>query len=447
MRLAAQHSPLSPAEVICPLRVLAAKVCHMILRRGQTLLSWFLTGALLLPALGRADDLLPAVQLQRIFPKLRAERPVWMCQAPNDPDRFYIILQEGRALTVPNNSDGSQSSVFFDITDRHPKFDEEDGLLSLAFHPQFASNRLFYVFYTQKISGRIIPFDRYRCLVSEFRASDSTPPIVDLTSERVLLDVREPNSTHKGGEVAFGPDGFLYIGLGDGSGAGDPLFHGQNPCTLMGKILRIDVSRPDPAPDQTHATLPYGIPADNPFVGEPDYGGFGGRKEIYAWGLRNPWRFSWDRATGDLWCGDVGQERWEEIDLIVKGGNYGWSTREGFHFFRPAPDGARYNDPVIEFPHDAKLLPQSPFPKHGVGTCVIGGYVYRGAKYPGLQGIYFYADYTLGTVFGLRRENGKVTAYGTLLEQPKNIVSFAEDAQNELYALTLDGGVYAIVPK
>jgi glucose/arabinose dehydrogenase len=419
----------------------------MILRRGISNFLSLVAGAVVFVSAAVEGEGLPQIRLERVFPALKAEVPLWMCQAPNDPGHFFVVLKEGRVLIVPKGSDGSQPDVFFDISDRHPSFDNEDGLLSLAFHPQFSSNGLFYVFYTQKISGRIIPIDRYRCLVSEFQVTRSNRYAVDMASERILLDVREPNSTHKGGEIGFGPDGYLYIGLGDGSGAGDPDFHGQNPCTLMGKILRIDVNHREPAPDATNAVLPYAIPADNPFVGEPDYGGFGARREIYAWGLRNPWRFSWDRATGDLWCGDVGQERWEEVDLIVKGGNYGWSTREGFHFFRPGPEGARYNDPVIEFAHDTNLLSQSPFPKHAIGTCVIGGYVYRGVKYPALQGVYFYADYTLGTIFGLRRQNGKVAEYGIVARQPKNIISFAEDAEGEIYALALDGGIFTIVPQ
>jgi glucose/arabinose dehydrogenase len=210
-------------------------------------------------------------------------------------------------------------------------------------------------------------------------------------------------------------------------------------------MLRLDVNtRANIQRGKETVASPYGIPADNPWVGEPDMNGLGARHEVYAWGLRNPWRYSFDRQTGEIWAGDVGQDLWEEVDLIVKGGNYGWNVREGFHHFKPGPPGAQYIDPVIEYPHKPELLKESPFPKHGIGACVIGGYVYRGAKYPALQGVYLYADFALGSIFGLRYDKGKVTEYGTLLDQPKNISSFAQDADGELYVLTFDGHVYSI---
>jgi quinoprotein glucose dehydrogenase len=267
-----------------------------------------------------------------------------------------------------------------------------------------------------------------------------------MQSERILLEVPQPFGNHKGGQISFGPDGYLYIALGDGGACCDPFGNGQNTATFLAKMLRIDVnSRGEVQMGPNRQTLPYGIPGNNPFIGEPDMSGLGARKEVWAYGLRNVWRYSWDRQTGDLWAGDVGQDLWEEVDLIAKGGNYGWSVREAAHHFKPGPIGAQYVEPVIEYPHRPDLLPQSRFSKHGTGLCVVGGYVYRGKKYPKLQGVYVYGDYNLGTVFGLRYQDGKVTEYGTLLQQPKNISSFAEDADGELYVLALDAGVFSVL--
>jgi len=271
----------------------------------------------------------------------------------------------------------------------------------------------------------------------------------DLASERILMEIPGPFAQHKGGLAAFGPDGYMYLGLGDGGNGWDPYNASQNSSSLLGKMLRIDVNRREANPETNKPPLAYGIPPDNPWVKEPYFNGWGARKEVYAWGLRNPWRYSFDRATGELWVGDVGQDLWEEIDLVVKGGNYGWSAREGGHYFKPSPAGAQYTDPVIEYTHRPDLVKESKFPDHSIGMCVTGGYVYRGKKYPSLQGVYVYGDYALGTIWGFRwDENSKTVAeYGTLLEQPKNIASFAEDLDGELYVVGFDGHIYSISVK
>jgi glucose/arabinose dehydrogenase len=387
---------------------------------------------------------LPQVKLVSTFPALTLDRAIWMSEAPDQTGRFFIVEQAGRIVIVPKGTDGSATNEFLNILERHPMVDNEEGLLSIAFHPGFNTNGLFYIYYNQQNSDGHARFPR-RSVISEMKVSATDANRADLASERVLLEVPQPFGNHKGGQISFGPDGYLYLAFGDGGAGYDPYNSGQNTSTMLAKILRIDVNtRTVLGSGKVQEKLAYGIPADNPFAGEPYMFGNGPRHEIYALGLRNPWRFSWDRQTGDLWVGDVGQDLWEEVDLVVKGGNYGWCVREGAHPFKPGPPGAQFIEPVIEYPHDPKLLKESQFPKHSTGLCVIGGYVYRGTKYPSLQGVYLYADYNLGTIWGMRYKDGKVTDYGTLLYQPKNIVSFAEDAAGELYVLVFDGHVYSI---
>jgi glucose/arabinose dehydrogenase len=397
---------------------------------------------------------LPTIALKPVFPALQDERPLWMSEAPDGSGRFFIVYQVGKILIVKKGSDGSQAKEFLNIVDRQPYFENEDGLLSIAFHPGFKTNGLFYIYYTlQNTPGEVKRFQDgrptsfpYRSIVSEFKVSATDPDQADMTSERILLTVPEPFWNHKGGELAFGPDGYLYLGLGDGGAGNDPFGNGQNTATLLAKMLRIDVNtRSTVGWGRYKYDLPYGIPADNPFAGEPDMA-YGVRKEIYAYGLRNPWRYSWDAKTGALWVGDVGQDLWEEVDLVTKGGDYGWSIREGAHHFKPGPAGAQLIDPVMEYTHRTNLQPEGLFPDHGIGLCIIGGYVYRGKEYPALDGVYVYADYSLGTIWGFRYDYDahKVTDEGTLLQQPKNITSFAEDLAGEIYALTQGGQIYQV---
>lgn len=383
-------------------------------------------------ALNSAAEL-PAVKFRSVFTKLTLDRPVRMEEANDGSGRFFVLEQKGRIVIVPKGPDGKETKEFLNIVDRKPFASNEEGLLGLAFHPHFKTNGRFYIYYNQQ--------NPRRSVISEFKVSTSDPNKADIASERKLMEVEQPYSNHKGGNLTFGRDGFLYLGLGDGGLANDPHNNGQNTAALLGKILRIDVDSRTNIVFRNHTTsLEYGIPSDNPFVKWK----YGVRGEVWAYGFRNPWRWSFDRETGELWVGDVGQDLWEEVDVVVKGGNYGWNVREAFHSFKPGPEGARYIEPVIEYPHTPAILSQSKFPKHGIGASITGGYVYRGEKFPALRGVYVYADYMLGSIFGLRRENGKVTEYGTLLSQPKNISSFAEDLDGEIYALAFDGKVYAI---
>jgi len=397
----------------------------------------------------------PKIALKPVLTKLTEERPVWMSEAPDGSGRLFVVYQSGKILVAQKGSDAAGAKEFFNIEDRQPNMENECGLLSLAFHPGFATNQLFYVYYNQKNpanqNSKPLNFP-LRSVISEFRVSAADKDKADLKSERIVLEVPQPFGNHKGGQISFGPDGFLYIGLGDGGAADDPFGSGQSSSTLLAKILRIDVNgrmtnSVGRGNNRTERVLGYSIPRDNPFVKEPDMGDRGARKEIYALGLRNPWRFSWDKKTGALWCGDVGQNIWEEIDLIVKGGNYGWCSREGAHHFKPGPDGAKYIEPVMEYPHQPKFQAQALFPDHEIGISVTGGYVYRGKQSPALDGVYIYADYGNGTLFGLRYDEAakKVTAHGALLKQPDNVCSFAEDASGEVYTLMQSGKIYQIV--
>lgn len=340
------------------------------------------------------------------------EQPLYLTHDGVDPDRMYVLEQPGRIRIIERGN--LLPDAWLDI-EKRVHSGGECGLLGLAFHPEFAENGLFYVDYTAR-KPRLVT------IISEFRV-DPQSKRVDPSTERIILTIPQPYANHNGGQICFGPDGMLYIGMGDGGAAGDPPNNAQNPKSLLGKILRIDVN-------SRAAGGAYGIPQDNPFVNDPKFA-----PEIFAWGLRNPWRFSFDRQTGICYCADVGQNLWEEIDIIEKGGNYGWRFREGSHKFsrdRNPPDDLI--DPIKEYHHD-------------LGLSVTGGYVYRGSKSPALVGWYLYADYSSGRIWGLKYENGRVAADDLLLHSRAQPSSFGEDFRGEVYLCDYAGTIYQIVAR
>ena len=339
------------------------------------------------------------------------QSPLDVQVAPGDRARLFVVEQDGRIRII--RSRALAPAPFLDIVARVGSGGER-GLLGLAFHPQYATNGRFFVNYTDR-SG-----DTH---VSEFRGSGDA---ADPQSERELMFVRQPFSNHNGGGLAFGPDGMLYISLGDGGSSGDPMRNGQSLATRLGKLLRIDVN----------AGSPFGVPADNPFLGNA-----GALPEIYAFGLRNPWRFSFDRATGDLYIGDVGQNAVEEIDVETaprRGGqNYGWNVMEGSRCFSPA-SGCNMSGltmPVLDYPRSR-------------GASVTGGVVYRGCRMPGYAGTYFYGDFVSSFVGSFRLSGGAASDQRDWSAQLRvqNPSAFGVDVDGEVYIVGYSGSVFRIEP-
>lgn len=334
------------------------------------------------------------------------EVPLAMAVRTGDP-ALYIAEQSGRVVSIRPGS-GAPAATVLDVASKI-SYGGEQGLLGLAFSPD---GRFLYVNYTDTNGDTN---------VIEYRFGGG---VADPATARRVLFVHQPYANHNGGNLTFGPDGYLYVGLGDGGSEGDPAGYGQSLGTLLGKMLRID-----PRPTSGRG---YGIPPDNPFVNTR-----GARPEIWAFGLRNPWRYSFDRQTGDLWIGDVGQDAWEEVDFQPAdspgGENYGWNCFEGSHAYKQCRPGNAVA-PIYEYGHTG-------------GNCVVtGGYVYRGTEISGLQGAYVFADFCVGRILALREEGGRVTQRVTYGAQVSSPASFGEDASGALYVMSLSGGVYRLQP-
>jgi glucose/arabinose dehydrogenase len=346
----------------------------------------------------------PAVKLVQIASGF--DRPVDLDALPDGG--LFVAEQRGVIKIVKNGV--VNGAPFLDI---HGKvaLGGETGVLGFAFHPQYASNRKFYVYYSRNTTN-------LQAVFAEYQTTASNPDVADPASERILFTWDQPPlGNHQGGQIAFGPDGMLYIGLGDGGGHGDPNNFGQNTNVLDGKILRINVD-----------AVPFGIPSDNPFANG------GGRPEVYAYGFRNPWRFSFDSSTGRLFVGDVGEDRREEVDIVNKGGNYGWSIMEGSLCFKPETgcNQSGLTLPIHDYGRD-------------VGGTIIGGFVYRGTAIPQLNGFYVFGDFLSKKLFALREGSDGTWTRFDLISNSGMLTSFGHDAQGELYTVELGGTLSKIV--
>jgi glucose/arabinose dehydrogenase len=361
----------------------------------------------------------PAIALEAAFPSLVFDSPVLLQQAPGAAGRWFIVEQPGVVRVFDNAPATADAEVFVDIEDRVNDGFSEAGLLGMAFHPAFPTTPYVYLSYTATGPGGGSPLISR---IARFTSADGGASL-DPCSEVILLTALQHAGNHNGGHLAFGPDGLLYGAFGDGGGAGDPAENGQNPTNLLGSIIRIDIN----------GGTPYAIAPDNPFAANlacptGASAAASGCPEIFAWGLRNPWRFSFDRATGTLWAGDVGQDSWEEVNRIVAGGNYGWDEREGAHCYEP-PSGCATDtvDPVAEY---GLAGAQS----------ITGGYVYRGNAIPALQAHYVFADFIAGIIFAIPVDSQPTVSPRELLDSSFRFSTFAEALDGELYVVDYSGG-------
>ncbi len=361
------------------------------------------------------------VKIVRAFPKIKFTRPLHIMHPNDGSDRLFVIEQRGRVLWFDNQSDVENYYIALDYQKATGYVKNEEGMLGLAFHPKVKENGEVYLHYTAEGGMKNV--------LSRFRMNKKRTIIVPRTEE-TLWTLKQPFWNHNGGDIAFGPDGYLYIASGDGGSRDDPGNRAQDKTNHFGKILRIDVNTKS-------AGKAYGIPSDNPFANG------GGAPEIFCYGMRNPWRMSFDRKTGKLWTGDVGQDLWEEVHICEKGGNYGWPVMEGF------VRHTKKNGERAEAAEGEKLLPPVLVYDHKKGKSITGGYVYRGKKIPALQGAYIYGDYQTGIVWSVRYDEkaGKITEGPTYLGNVKQLTSFGEDRDGEVYALSLDGQIYTFVKK
>lgn len=345
------------------------------------------------------------IALKPLVSNLSFSAPVLFLQQPGNSSLDYVVEQGGVIKVFDASAEVPQADTFVDLSSRVNAEPAEGGLLGMAFHPHFAENHLVFLSFTDSGPNGL------RSVVAKYSATEDGRSL-NPDSEQIVLTIDQPYGNHNGGNIVFGPDGFLYLGYGDGGAAGDPQNRAQNLDTLLGKMLRIDVD----------SASPYGIPPDNPFANG------GGRGELFAWGLRNPWRFSFDRETGELWVGDVGQDHIEEVDLVKKGGNYGWNVKEADECFSTTPCTGPYIDPIVQYDHSQ-------------GVSITGGYVYRGKSIDALLGSYLYADFKTGLLWRIIHDPSSGDALPELLlETGLSISSFGETNEGEIVVLDYYSG-------
>jgi len=398
--------------------------------------------ALLVASLGStalAD--LPRLKTEVAYPNLKFDRPVAMDYPDDGSDLLFVVEQfKATIQSFPDERDTTDQREFLKLPDPI-NTENEEGLLGLAFHPKYKQNGEFFVYYSahDMVNGR----HHRRAVVSRVNVSKDDSRKADPASEkRIWVSADDPAWNHNGGCIAFGPDGFLYISLGDGGAADDTIFTtGQNPKDWFGSILRIDVDHPSDG-------KAYGIPSDNPRLRDSKFADWA--PEVYCIGLRNVWKFTFDRKDGTLWAGDVGQNKWEMVHIIQNGGNYGWSVKESFHNFntrRKVNPSSPITKPIVEYPHaiDRNYNPD----RKDVGQSITGGYVYRGKALP-LDGVYIYGDFQSGRIWGVRAKDGQAVENGELIDVSRqrvlNIAAFGENHEGDILILAFDGKIHHLVP-
>ena len=362
----------------------------------------------------------PELIFEPVHGQLKFSEPVQVVFEDSKESNMYVVEKRGVIHSVSLDEEANQRQVFLDIRDRVDVGHSEEGLLSLAFHPNYKENQEIFVWYTSHNPRRMI--------LSSFMIGDDLGK-PDKEKEKIILEVGQPWGNHNGGTIMFGPDGYLYLGIGDGGGSNDTMDNSQNTKSMLGKIIRINV-------DQEGENKTYSVPDDKPFTKRDGF-----LPEIWAYGLRNPWRMSFDITTGKLWVADVGQNKWEEIDIIEKGGNYGWNTKEGSHIFMNKEQKEKSIDPIYEYGRFS-------------GGSVTGGFVYRGENIPDLDGMYLFSDYLSGRTWALQQKStrkDKYKSHRVTKKQKLFISSYGQDASGELYVCGFEspyaqeGKIYRLV--